>query len=255
MKFNLIKITIVASLMMLQTTFKIDASTITLNEAAGTVELYLANGTQVSTTYVSPSTGLAIGPYSAARFGTFTGGFAPTLANSASWFSNFTGVNGYLGLLNQGSNAGKLVDTMGGGDANTIVSAVQGNSGVNPSGQTTGLPVLSAGSQLYVIFWNAPYVSNGVGGPTFGNTFYPGTASNGAQAAILTNTSWIMPTTTGSGTDFTPFTLSAGTTAVLGSLDLANKGITMALIPEPSAASLLALGLAGLVALRARRKS
>ena len=241
--------TIVASLMMLQTTFKIDASTITLNEVAGTVELYLANGTQVSTTYVSPSTGLAIGSYGGVRFGTFTGGFAPTLANSATWFSNFTGVNGYLGLLNQGSNAGRLADSIAGGDANGITSYVLGNSGVSTG---TATQTLAAGSQLYAIFWNAPYVSNASGG----STFYPLTGSNGAQAAILTNTSWIMPTTTGPGTDVTAFTLSAGTTAVLGSLDLPNKGITMAvMIPEPSSASLLALGMAGLVALRARRKS
>jgi len=255
MKNNLIKMSIVASLMMLQTTFKIDASTITFSEVAGTVELYLANGTQVSTTYLSPTAGVAIGSYSAVRFGTFTGGFAPTLINSASWFSNFTGVNGYLYSLNSGSNAGKLSFSFTGGDGNAISQAVQGNSGVNPSTQTTGLPVLSSGSQLYAIFWNAPYVSNGAGGSTLGNTFYPGTASNGAQAAILTNTSWIMPTTTGPGTDITAFTLSAGTTAVVGSLDLANKGITMALIPEPSSASLLVLGMAGLVALRVRRKS
>ena len=251
MKNNLIKITIVSSLMMLQTTFKIDASTITLNEAAGTVELYLANGTQVSTTYTSPSTGSTIGNYAAVRFGTFTGVFAPTLANSASWFSNFTGVNGYLGLKNATSNEGRLADSITAGNLNAITDYVVGNSGVD----LTGTKTLAANSQLYAIIWNAPYVSNNSGGSTFYPGNLPGAVSNGVQAAILTNTSWIMPATTGSGTDITPFTLSAGTTAVIGALDLANRGITMALIPEPSSASLLALGMAGLVALRIRRKS
>ena len=252
MKNNLIKITIVSSLIMLQTTFKIDASTITLNELAGTVELYLANGTQVTTTYVSPSTALAIGNYAAVRFGTFTGGFAPTLANSASWFSNFSGVHGYLGLQNAVSNDGRLADSITAGNANAITNYVLGNSGVD----LTGTKTLAATSQLYAIIWNAPYATN-TGG--VGNIFYPGNlpgaVSNGVQAAILTNTSWIMPATSGSGTDITAFTLSAGTTAVIGALDLTNKGITMALIPEPSSASLLALGMAGLVALRVRRKN
>jgi hypothetical protein len=251
MKNNLIKITIVASLMMLQTTFKIDASTITLNELAGTVELYLANGTQVTTTYVSPSTGSAIGNYAGVRFGTFTGGFAPTLANSASWFSNFSGINGYLGLKGAGLNEGRLADSITAGNLNAITSYVTGNSGVDLVGTKT----LAANSQLYAIIWNAPYVSNNSGGSTFYPGNLPGAVSNGVQAAILTNTSWIMPTTSGSGTDVTAFTLSAGTTALIGALDLPNKGITMVLIPEPSSASLLALGMAGLVALRIRRKS
>jgi len=250
MKTKLVKIAGFASLMMLLASFKVDASTITLNELAGTVELYLSNGTQISTTYVSPSTSLAMGSYGGVRFGTFINGFAPTVNNSASWFSNFTGVNGYLGLLNQGSNAGRLADSITGGDANAITNYVTGNSGVD----TVGTKTLAAGSQLYAIFWNAPYVSNASGG----STFYPLKHSNGAQAAILTNTSWIMPTTSGVGTDVTAYTLSTGTTALVGSLDLANKGITLAslaVVPEPSVASLLALGTVGLVALRARRKS
>jgi hypothetical protein len=246
MKNELLKIVGVASLIVLQGAFRIDASTVVLSEAAGTVELYLANGTQVSTTYSSPTAGAVIGNYSATRFGTFINGFTPNTGNSASWFSNFVGVNGYLGVLNASSNAGKLSDSITSGDGNAITSSVAGNTGVN----STTL-VLPSGSKLYAIFWNAPYVSNTSGG----NTFYPGTSSNGAQAAILTNPDWIMPLTAGNGSDITTFSLTTGTTALLGALDLANKGITMTLIPEPSSVSLLALGVAGLVALRIRRKS
>jgi len=252
MKNKILKTAVAACLVILQGAFKIDASTVTLSEAAGTVELYLSNGTQVSTTYISPSTSLAVNNYTAVRFGTFNGGFLPTLNNSANWFSNFTGSNGYLYTAGSGANAGKLSDSISGGDFNGITSYVLGNSGVQT---TTATQTLAAGSQLYAIFWNAPYVSN-TGG--VGNTFYPLTSSNGAQAAILTNTSWIMPTTSGVGTDITTYGLSTGTTALVGSLDLANKGITLAslaVVPEPSVASLLALGTVGLVALRARRKS
>ena len=254
MKNKALKTAAVAALIMFPAAFKINASTVTLIEAAGTVELYVSTGTplgsgtslQVSTTYISPSTSLAVSNYTAVRFGTFINNFVPTLGNSADWFSNFTGSNGYLGTKD-GTLPGKLSSTITGGDANAITNYVLGNSGVSTG---TATATLAVGSQLYAIFWNAPYVSN-TGG--VGNTFYPLTISNGAQAAILTNPGWVMPATSGLSDLATNYTLSDGTTAVLGTLDLATKGIT--LIPEPSSASLLALGLAGLVALRARRKS
>jgi hypothetical protein len=76
--------------------------------------------------------------------------------------------------------------------------------------------------------------------------------------AVLTDTSWITPLFSNSAA-MVDFTFTANTQAVLGSFiggaagGLGTQTITM--IPEPSSASLLALGVAGLVALRARRKS
>jgi hypothetical protein len=64
-----------------------------------------------------------------------------------------------------------------------------------------------------------------------------------------------MPLSSSLGLDQTFFTLSSGTVALtgLGSVDLVNKGLTMAVIPEPTVISLLLLGLAPVLALRKRR--
>lgn len=214
------------------------ADTVAISETvANTVEVYLSNGVQISNAYVSPLTTLAVGNNLALRWGTFTGSFLPTLANSANWFSNFVGVNGYVGLASSG--AGKMSASMTGGDGNTIAAAtgngvVTSNSGVSATG------TIAAGSKLYAIIWNAPYVSNASGG----NTFYPTTdGTNGLQAAVLANDNWIMPTVTGLGTVATTFSLSTGTSAIIGALDLANKGVTLAVIPEPSSFSLVGLGI------------
>jgi hypothetical protein len=76
--------------------------------------------------------------------------------------------------------------------------------------------------------------------------------------AVLTDASWVTPLFSNSAA-MIDFTFTANTQAVIGSFSggaaggLGTQTITM--IPEPSSASLLALGMAGLVALRARRKS
>lgn len=221
----------------------VNATTVVLSEVAGAVEVYLSNGTQISTTYVSPMVSTVVGNNIALRFGTFTGGFTPTVLNSSSWFSNFVGVNGYVTMLNASSNAGKLSASITGGDAQAISSPVNGNTGVGTSS------TLAQNAQLYAIIWNAPYVANGSGG----NTFYPtANGSNGLQAAVLTNASWIMPLTSGTDPSSTPYSLSTGTTAVIGALDQINKGVTLAVIPEPSSLSLVCVGLFGL--LEAKRK-
>jgi hypothetical protein len=76
--------------------------------------------------------------------------------------------------------------------------------------------------------------------------------------AVLTDASWVAPAFANNANDV-PFTFTANTQAVIGSFSggaAGGAGIqTIVMIPEPSSASLLALGMAGLVALRARRKS
>ena len=88
----------------------------------------------------------------------------------------------------------------------------------------------------------------------------PWTNSTSMAKAVLTDTSWVAPNWTPTGGDQT-FTLSAATTAVLGTYsynggnNLIGLTTDLAAIPEPSVASLLAIGTVGLVALRVRRKS
>ena len=94
-----------------------------------------------------------------------------------------------------------------------------------------------------------------------------GTIAGSSQVGVFSNSGWIIPA---NPTGITPGVFGAdifdgGTVAYFGSLSLgtgaypgfgvvnsANLGVV---IPEPSSASLLALGAAGLVALRVRRKS
>jgi hypothetical protein len=93
------------------------------------------------------------------------------------------------------------------------------------------------------------------------------TIASSTQVGVFSNTGWVIPANpTGDVPDAFGVDIEAvGTVAYFGSLSLgtgaypgdgvvnsANLGVV---IPEPSSASLLALGVAGLVALRARRKS
>jgi hypothetical protein len=98
-----------------------------------------------------------------------------------------------------------------------------------------------------------------------------GTISGSQQIGVFSNSNWVVPASvTGPVEALGSFDISdAGTTAVFGSLSLGTGAfpsdnvsnsarlaeLSVAAIPEPSVASLLALGTVGLVALRARRKS
>jgi hypothetical protein len=88
------------------------------------------------------------------------------------------------------------------------------------------------------------------------------TANGAKQAsivawAVLTDSTWVAPTFANNASPV-DLTFTANTQAVLGSFSGGAAGgdglQTITMIPEPSSASLLALGVAGLVALRARRK-
>jgi hypothetical protein len=222
------------------------ATTIVLGENAGIVEVYQADGTQISTT-TNSALGSALGNNMAMRFGTFINGFTPTVANASSWFNNFVGVNGYVTLMNAASNAGKLSGSITGGNSQTISSPVTSDSGVGVNGSAS----IASSSLLYAILWNTSYVSNATGG----NTFYP--TDPDLQAAIIGNSAWTMPTTSGIDTTIYSYTFSSGTgsTALVGSIDNSTKGITLSLVPEPSTGALMLIGAVGLVAMRRFRKA
>jgi hypothetical protein len=93
------------------------------------------------------------------------------------------------------------------------------------------------------------------------------TIARSTEVGVFSNTGWVIPANpTGDVPDaFGVDIESVGTLAYFGSLSLGtgayavdgvvNSAKLAVVIPEPSSASLLALGVAGLVALRARRKS
>jgi len=77
--------------------------------------------------------------------------------------------------------------------------------------------------------------------------------------AVLTDSTWRIPAFD-LGTSVTTFGLTESTTALAGSYNYGSGNqtiglVNLAAVPEPSVASLFALGTVGLVALRARRKS
>jgi len=95
-----------------------------------------------------------------------------------------------------------------------------------------------------------------------GNT---GTIAGSSEIGVFSNSNWIVPANPTDIPDAYGFDIAdARTVAYFGSLSLGtgaypSEGVVnsanLALIPEPSSASLLAIGVAGLVALRVRRKS
>ena len=121
--------------------------------------------------------------------------------------------------------------------------------------QTTSATYASGSLMALAIF-----ASNSANSQALNWSLTPGGAKQASVVAwaVLTDTSWIAPAFANNAT-IVPFTFTANTQAVIGSFsggaDLGAGFQTITMIPEPSSASLLALGMAGLVALRIRRKS
>jgi len=116
---------------------------------------------------------------------------------------------------------------------------------LNQTSQSTGFSIV-AGTNMAVGLFNAVDTSN-----------TPWSNSPLMAKAVLTDVAWVAPVWTPTGGDRT-FVFSSNTTAVVGTFTFrasGNDSIGLTAIPEPSSASLLALGVAGFVALRARRKS
>jgi len=104
----------------------------------------------------------------------------------------------------------------------------------------------------------APYTANTQFAVAIYNRVATLDFSSSVAFAVLTDSTWRIPAFD-LGTSTTTFGLTASTTALAGSYNFGGGtqtiGLVAAAIPEPSSASLLALGVAGLVALRVRRKS
>ena len=79
-------------------------------------------------------------------------------------------------------------------------------------------------------------------------------AITGAYVALADAIAWVLPANTGATASILAYSGSGGYEGGNFNATLATSS-SFNLIPEPSSASLLALGMAGLVALRARRKS
>jgi hypothetical protein len=189
--------------------------------------------------------------------GYFVDGFTATTANYNSWLSNFKGVAGYHKLTSGTQTGGFGLNTVSAGitvipvagpdnspedginDYKASVGSVQG--GAFLGGLQAG-DLLPESKAFSLVIFNAA------------------TSAAATQAGVFTGTSaWqITNQFDVAAPDLTDFSLPATSfTSVVGSSSVAtgNRFFQLTVIPEPSSASLLALGMAGLVALRARRKS
>ena len=196
---------------------------------------------------VKSSTGVSIGTNLGAKFGYFASGFTATSANLAQWDENFISMNGRWTASTKTFGI-----SLNAGDGNIGSGTQSGSTAIN-----VAIPI---NTQLFLLVSNVLYSST-PNTSSVANADYllpqAGITAKTTEYALLTDSSWKMiPTTaTGLATTTVGFT---GNTAISGGFGLYSSAapvITLNAIPEPSSASLLALGVAGLVALRARRKS
>ncbi len=162
-------------------------------------------------------------------------GALPTFQSTGSWdYSNLGVIGGTLNVPNTPSNSG-LTNAINGND---ILSAFAGGTG-------------GVATQLWAFAFNAGTYANGFSG----STEWAATTANALGSA--TN-GWLYPTSSES-IQLSELNVAGevliGTDGASISGGNANNVYMTAIIPEPSSASLLALGVAGLVALRVRRKS
>jgi len=157
----------------------------------------------------------------------------PTMSSGGSWdYSSGGVIGGTLTVPNTPSN---------------VVNAINGNDALLAfAGGTTG-----TATQLWVLAFNQGNYANGFAGSTEW-------AVTTANALGGSTNEWLYPT---SSENIQLSQLNAAGEILIGTDGAsigggnANNVYLTAIIPEPSSASLLALGVAGLVALRIRRRS
>ena len=194
---------------------------------------------------VKTAAGVSISTNLGAKFGYFASGFTATSANLAQWDENFISMNGQWAFSTK-----RFQISLNAGDLN-VGSGSQ-------TGSTAYGVTIPVNTPLYLLVSNTAYSST-PSTSSSANADYllpqAGITAGTTQYALLTDSTWKM--ITASATDLTTTTLgfTAGTAISGGFGSYAASAITLQAIPEPSSASLLALGVAGLVALRVRRKS
>jgi len=196
---------------------------------------------------VKSAAGVSVSTNLGAKFGYFASGFTATSANLAQWDENFISMNG------QWTASSKRFQI-------SLVAGDNNVGGGTATGTTAYGVTIPVNTPLYLLVSNSAYNSAAsTNASTNADYLLPqaGITAATTQYALLTDSSWKM--LTASALDVTTtvlgFTVNTGISGGFGSYNSATSTITLNAIPEPSSASLLALGVAGLVALRARRKS
>lgn len=115
---------------------------------------------------------------------------------------------------------------------------------LNQTDQATGYQIAN-GSPLALGIYNFPDQS-AAGAPGWGNA-----VSSGLARAVLTDVSWTAPTWTATGNDKEVF-FTINTVAKIGEFSFNGGNEVITLIPEPSSASLVTMGVAAMLAFRRR---
>jgi len=179
------------------------------------------------------------------KLGWFNDAFTPTENNFASWETNFNALTTLDGGVTSRGALGYAISSAAGTALAVPQIAAQIVFGRNSAGGDFA-STYPSGKTLYLIGSSLLNSTTGASGSLYSST---------AQffAATGRDSTWLIPTVSADGgsANYALSVIDAQSDMVVGSW--ASNQITM--IPEPSSASLLALGVAGLVALRARRKS
>jgi len=224
-----------------------------LNQSqAATVNVgFVANN--ASAGQFSTSTG-AINTVGLIKVGFFSGKTSTDLASIVSgWTGATTAYQRYNSLNSLFTQVGNIVNpsssggTVGGSTFGLYNTAGSGwnfspTGGISGTATYVDLALVPQSTQMYV--W------------AFNNSDFGSSSFNPTQWALVTNQSgtanWVIPSSGALSMVLSSVTRS--TDVILGTDATANINM-VAIIPEPSSASLLAIGVAGLVALRVRRKS
>ena len=179
------------------------------------------------------------------KLGWFNDAFAPTATNFASWEANFNALTTLGGGATSRGALGYGISSAAGATLGAPQIAAQIVFGRNSAGGDFA-STYPSGKTLYLI---GSSILNGTS--TASGSLYSSTAQ--FFAATGGDATWVIPAVAADGgsDDYAFRVINAQSDMVVGSW----SSNTITMIPEPSSASLLALGMVGLVALRARRKS
>jgi len=211
----------------------------TLSYSDSVNQIVYANGTALPFVSDSDFTQISV------KLGWFNDAFTPTATNFASWEGNFNALTTTDGGASSRGALGYGISSAAGTALGAPQIAAQIVFGRNSTGGDFA-STYPSGKTLYLIGSSILNSTSSASGSLYSST---------AQffAATGRDSTWLIPTVSADGgsADYALSVIDAQSDMVVGSW--ASNQITM--IPEPSSASLLALGVAGLVALRARRKS
>lgn len=160
--------------------------------------------------------------------------------------------NAWNSMLALGYTDVRTLGTLGTGYDSSFATGTAPTTNIGATVQNIPFASLPANTRMYVLGFNAGTWDNTSKTATFGLATQFGVVSAYGHTTAAQN--FVSPADSGTKSIQFKTAVLVDSDILAGSLVSSVNG-TVAMIPEPSSASLLALGVAGLVALRVRRKS